>query len=32
MALDIFLSKEILSSGNVNEPQLTTSGLQMKEQ
>jgi hypothetical protein len=31
MTLDRFLSKEKSSGGNVNEPQLSTSGFQMKE-
>jgi hypothetical protein len=31
MTLDRFLSKEKSSGGSVNEPQLSTSGFQMKE-
>jgi hypothetical protein len=31
MTLDRFLSKEKSSGGNVNEPQLSISGFQMKE-
>jgi hypothetical protein len=31
MTLNMFLSKERWSGGNVNEPQLSTSGFQMKE-
>jgi hypothetical protein len=31
MILDRLLSKEKSSGGNVNEPQLSTSGVQMKE-
>jgi ribose 1,5-bisphosphokinase PhnN len=31
MTLDRFLPKEKSSGGNVNEPQLSTSGFQMKE-
>jgi hypothetical protein len=31
MTLDRFLSKEKSSCGNVNKPQLSTSGIQMKE-